>query len=140
MSSLSRSRRTPAAMATARAARRNVRLAAWALLWPLTCVAADPAWLVVGGHAERGAALITTYGCGACHTVPGVKGARGNVGPPLTRFGDRTYVAGMLRNSPANLIRWIRDPQGVVPGNAMPNMGVTEADARDLAAYLYTLR
>ena len=46
----------------------------------------------------------------------------------------------MLRNSPANLVRWIRDPQGVVPGNAMPNMGVSDAEARDIAAYLYTLR
>lgn len=55
-------------------------------------------------------------------------------------LGGAWVVAGMLRNSPANLIRWIRDPQGVVPGNAMPDMGVTEADARDIAAYLYTLR
>jgi cytochrome c len=101
---------------------------------------AGPAWRVVGGTAQHGPALIIAYGCAGCHTVPGVKGARGNVGPPLTRFGDRTYIAGMLRNTPANLVRWIRDPQGVLPGNAMPNMGVTEAEARDIAAYLYTLR
>jgi cytochrome c1 len=62
------------------------------------------------------------------------------VGPPLTRFGDRTFIAGMLRNEPANLMRWLRDPQGVVPGNAMPNMGIDEQQARDLAAFLYTLR
>ncbi|MDQ6685763.1 MAG: c-type cytochrome, partial [Pseudomonadota bacterium] len=97
-------------------------------------------WQVVGGDAKRGPALIVAYGCAACHTVPGVDGAIGNVGPPLTRIGDRTYIAGMLRNTPPNLVRWIRDPQGVVPGNAMPNMGVTEAQARDIAAYLYTLR
>jgi len=83
---------------------------------------------------------ITQFGCAACHTIPGIKGAKGNIGPPLIRFGDRTYVAGMLRNTPPNLVRWIREPQAVVPGNAMPNMGVSEADARDIAAYLYTLR
>lgn len=103
-------------------------------------VAARPAWSVVGGDAKRGPALIVAYGCAACHTVPGVSGAHGNVGPPLTRFGDRTYIAGMLRNTPSNLVRWIRDPQGVAPGNAMPNTGVTEAQARDIASYLYTLR
>ncbi|MDQ2735950.1 MAG: c-type cytochrome [Pseudomonadota bacterium] len=111
-----------------------------AMLVAPASVLAGPAWRVVGGNAQHGPPLIVAYGCAACHTVPGVKGARGNVGPPLTRFGDRTYIAGMLRNTPANLVRWIRDPQGVLPGNAMPNMGVTEAEARDIAAYLYTLR
>lgn len=102
--------------------------------------AAGPAQVVPRADAQRGAQWITAFGCAACHTVPGIKNAQGNVGPPLTRFGDRTYIAGMLRNTPANLVRWIRDPQGVVPGNAMPNMGVTEAQASDIAAYLYTLR
>ena len=69
-----------------------------------------------------------------------MKNADGNVGPPLNRIGERTYIAGMLRNTPANLVRWIREPQAVVPGNAMPNMGISEAEARDIAAYLYTLR
>ena len=102
--------------------------------------AAEPVWAVPGGSAQRGAQRITQFGCAACHTIPGIKGAKGNIGPPLIRFGDRTYVAGMLRNTPPNLVRWIREPQAVVPGNAMPNMGVSEADARDIAAYLYTLR
>ena len=137
---MKRSRRSLFARNATRPAPLVVAAAASALLLPLAVAAGDPAWLVVGGHAERGPALITSYGCGACHTVPGVKGADGNVGPPLTRFGDRTYIAGMLRNSPSNLIRWIRDPQGVIPGNAMPNMGVSDAEARDMAAYLYTLR
>lgn len=137
---MTRSRNSPGSTDATRVAPLVLGVATLALLLPLVCEAADPAWLVVGGHAERGPALITTYGCGACHTVPGVKGANGNVGPPLTRFGDRTYVAGVLRNSPSNLIRWIRDPQGVIPGNAMPDMGVTDAEARDIAAYLYTLR
>jgi cytochrome c len=115
-------------------------IAAFAADAPVAVLAADPAWIVPGGDARRAPALIKSLGCAGCHTVPGVSGATGNVGPPLTRFGDRTYVAGMLRNTPDNLIRWIRDPQGVVPGNAMPNMGVSAADARDIAAYLYTLR
>ena len=107
---------------------------------PVSALAAGPVWIVPGGDARRAPALIQSLGCAGCHTVPGVSGARGNVGPPLTRFGDRTYVAGMLRNTPDNLIRWIRDPQSVIPGNAMPNMGVTPGEARDIAAYLYTLR
>jgi cytochrome c1 len=101
---------------------------------------AEPAWAVGGGDAGRGIRLIGSLGCAACHTIPGVAGARGNVGPPLSRFGDRVFIAGMLPNTPSNLVRWIRDPQGVVPGNAMPDMKVSEADARDIAAYLYTLR
>lgn len=102
--------------------------------------AAGPAWNVAGGDARRGPKLIVHFGCAGCHTVPGVAGARGTVGPPLTQFAARGYIAGMLRNTPPNLVRWIRDPQGVVPGNAMPNMGVSDAQARDIAAYLYTLR
>jgi cytochrome c1 len=115
-------------------------MAALALLATISTTAEGPVWRVIGGDPQRGPGLIVAYGCAACHTVPGVSGANGNVGPPLTRFGGRTYIAGMLRNSPANLVRWIRDPQGVVPGNAMPNMGVSDAEARDIAAYLYTLR
>jgi len=111
-----------------------------ALILLAATASASPAWRVVGGNARRGPALIEAYGCAACHTVPGVRNANGNVGPPLTRFGDRTYIAGVLRNTPENLIRWIRVPQSVVPGNAMPDMGVTDAQARDIAAYLYTLR
>jgi len=106
----------------------------------LSAQAAGPVWAIPGGSAQRGAERIAQYGCAACHTVPGVKNANGNVGPPLTRFGDRTYIAGMLANTPPNLIRWIREPQTVIPGNAMPNMGVSENDARDIAAFLYTLR
>ena len=102
--------------------------------------AAEPAWNVVGGDALRGAKLIRQFGCASCHMIPGIPGAHGNVGPPLTRFGDRAFVAGMLSNTPPNLVRWLRDPQGVIPGNAMPNMGVSDAEARDIAAYLYKLR
>jgi putative membrane protein len=95
---------------------------------------------VVGGNAEHGAALINTYGCGSCHSVPGVVNADGLVGPPLNRFGSRVYIAGLLYNTPDNLMAWIRHPQRFVPGVVMPDMGVTGQDARDIAAYLESLR
>ena len=62
------------------------------------------------------------------------------VGPPLVGWARRTMVAGYLPNTPDQLVRWITAPQSVAPGNAMPNLGVTDRDARDIAAYLYTLR
>ena len=95
--------------------------------------------VVPGGEAERGRALVARYGCGSCHVIPGVPGAHGTVGPPLTSFAQRAYIAGTLRNEPGSLVRWIRFPQSVEPGTVMPDLGVTEPDARDIAAYLYTL-
>ncbi|MGH8599103.1 MAG: c-type cytochrome [Burkholderiales bacterium] len=79
------------------------------------------------------------YGCASCDTVPGVDGADGNVGPPLTRIGPY-YIAGVLRNTPENMIRFLREPQHVLPSGDMPDMQVTAQDARDITAYLYTLR
>ena len=93
-----------------------------------------------GGQADRGAGLISYYSCGSCHTIPGIAGADGLVGPPLTHFSRRVYIAGVLRNQPDNLVRWIRNPQAVVPGNVMPAMGIDARDARDIAAYLYTIQ
>lgn len=93
-----------------------------------------------GGDPARGARLIGSYGCGACHVVPGIAGADGVVGPPLTLIGRRIYLAGMLRNTPDNMATWLEQPQRIVPGNAMPDMSVTPQDARDIAAYLDTLR
>ena len=91
------------------------------------------------GNASRGAALVSWYGCGACHSIPGIAGANALVGPPLDHFVHRGYVAGMLRNTPDNVVHWIRDPQKVVPGNAMPALGIDDRDAHDITAYLYTL-
>lgn len=99
-----------------------------------------PATAVPGGDAQHGQAAIGRYGCGTCHTIPGVSGANARVGPPLTDWAKRTYIAGELANNPDNLIRWIENPQAVEPGTAMPFLGVSESDARDIAAYLYTLR
>jgi cytochrome c2 len=98
------------------------------------------AQVTTGGDARLGAAAIEKYGCGSCHVIPGISGAVGKVGPPLTGIGGRVYLAGELQNTPDNMIHWIRNPQGVNPKTLMPNVGVTEKDARDIAGYLYTLR
>jgi cytochrome c2 len=92
------------------------------------------------GHPKQGAKLIANLGCGICHSIPGIDDARGRVGPPLAGIADRTVIAGMLPNTPRNMIAWLRAPQSVVPGNVMPNMELDDHDARDIAAYLYTLR
>jgi cytochrome c len=95
---------------------------------------------VRGGDPARGPAAIERYGCIACHAIPGVPAGRGQVGPPLGGIAGRSIIAGHLTNTPENLVRWIRDPQGIEPGTVMPNMGVTDSDARDIAAYLYSLK
>lgn len=77
--------------------------------------------------------------CAACHTVPGVPGAHGNVGPSLKGIARRQIIAGKLANNPANMVRWLMHPQRIVPGNAMPEMGLTQDQAAKIAAYLYTL-
>ena len=100
----------------------------------------DPQRPVAGGDAEKGKAAIAAYGCGACHVIPGVRGADGMVGPPLNAFSRRSYIAGEVPNTAAYLIRWIEVPQSIEPGTDMPNLGVTEREARNIAAYLYTLR
>jgi len=92
------------------------------------------------GNAEHGRQLIASYGCGACHMIPGVHAARGKVGPPLLFFAERTMIAGELPNTPTNLEKWIENPKQVEPKTAMPNLGVKPDEARDMAAYLYTLR
>ena len=97
-------------------------------------------YAVPGGDADRGKAAIAMYGCGSCHTIPGVRDANGTVGPPLMMWSRRTYIAGEVPNTPDFLIRWIEMPQAIEPGTAMPNLGVTEGKARDIAAYLYTIR
>jgi cytochrome c len=92
------------------------------------------------GNFSRGKTAIGRYGCGSCHAIPGIRSARGLVGPPLVFFGLRTYIAGEVPNNPENLVKWLRDPQSVEAGTAMPKLGLSDQDARDVAAYLYTLR
>lgn len=97
-------------------------------------------YTVATGNADHGKALIQGYGCGACHTIPGVHNANGLVGPPLFFFSRRTMIAGELPNTPENLVRWVEHPRNVEPGTAMPDLGLTDDQANDIAAYLYTLQ
>jgi cytochrome c1 len=99
-----------------------------------------PFTAVTGGDARRGRMAIEQRNCGACHTVPGIRTARGLVAPPLDWFARRTFIAGEVPNTPANLVRWIQSPQSIEPRTAMPALGLSEQEARDVAAYLYTLR
>lgn len=93
---------------------------------------------LTGGDPDRGLSAIGRYGCASCHEIPGIGRAR--VGPPLTGVASRAYLAGRLPNTPATMAQWIQHPQAIEPGNVMPEMGVTDDDARDIVAYLYTLR
>jgi len=85
---------------------------------------------------ERGQRLLAQYQCGSCHAIPGVASAGGQAASSLAGFGARSYIAGRLPNQPALLAQWIAKPQSLVPGTLMPDMGVTPADANDMAAYL----
>ena len=94
--------------------------------------------ITTGGDPSRGEALFIQYGCGSCHALRNVRNATGMVGPPLDGVALRVIIGGHLANKPENMERWIRDPQHVAPGTAMPNLDVGEADARDITAFLYT--
>lgn len=89
------------------------------------------------GEPEAGKRLLFAYGCVACHEVPGISGHPGNIGPPLTNWSKRKYIAGNLSYQPDQLVRWLMAPEEVEPDTAMPNLQLTEAEARDMAAYLY---
>jgi len=123
------------------------------LLFPLACIAILAAALaacddtnvrvareLTGGDPGRGRQLLTSYGCVSCHTIPGVLQANATVGPPLTQVAMRSYLAGRIENTPANMMQWIRNPKSVDEKTAMPVTGVTDRDSRDIVAYLYTLR
>jgi cytochrome c1 len=97
----------------------------------------EQTWHVIGGDAARGRLAIFTHGCIGCHTIPGIRNATGNVGPPLTDFAHRMYIGGQLANTPENLVAWLQNPQHFAPGTAMPNQAISEPTARDIAAYLY---
>ena len=94
---------------------------------------------VPGGDRENGKLLLRQFGCGTCHEIPGVADAKGRVGPPLAGVASRIYIAGVLPATPANMMAFIRAPQAYAPRTAMPDLGVTEAHARDMVAYLATL-
>lgn len=102
----------------------------------------DPATArrVVGGDAQRGAALLDGHACTQCHIVPGAVAPRASVGPPLLHFARRTNIGGALPNQPEQLVRFLMNAPLELPGTAMPDLALTEAQARDLAAFLYTLQ
>ena len=111
----------------------------WALLTPILMAGCSPAGTNESRAlaSDRGAQLIRAYGCGACHRIPQIAGANGNVGPPLERLAERVYLAGFLPNTPENLARWIREPQKIAHATAMPDLGVSADDATAMAAYFY---
>jgi putative membrane protein len=98
------------------------------------------AYQITGGDADRGKYAIARYGCGSCHTIPGIRAASGLVGSPLNRIASQTYIAGVLTNTPEHMSRWIKDPLSVDSLTAMPNLAVTDGEIVDIVAYLYTLR
>lgn len=101
--------------------------------------AAVPVQDAGAGDAAAGRQALQQYLCATCHVIGGIPGATRHVGPPLDGIARRQYIAGVLPNTPANLAHWIRKPTEIDPLSAMPDLGVTEKDARDIAAFLYTL-
>jgi cytochrome c len=93
---------------------------------------------LTGGEPARGPDLIRRYGCGGCHTISAVRGADGEVAPPLDQLRKRVYIGGVLENSPDALVRWIASPRSFSPNTAMPSTGISEAEARHVAAFLYS--
>ncbi|MDP9113538.1 MAG: c-type cytochrome [Acidobacteriota bacterium] len=112
------------------------------LLLPLLLTAAcgpRTSEVSTGGNLAAGEDDLYRVGCGSCHTIPGIVGAHGKVGPSLEGIGNHSYVAGQLPNQPPNMEHWIQHPQSVHPNTLMPELGLTDAQSRDIAAYLYSL-
>jgi cytochrome c len=108
------------------------------LTWQTQHQSETVARAMTGGNPMRAPQLIRRYGCAGCHTIPGIPGGDGQVGGPLADIKYRVYVGGVATNSPDNLVRWIVSPQAFSPRSAMPATGISEMEARDVAAYLYS--
>ena len=93
-----------------------------------------------GGDEKRGRQLIDQYGCTSCHSIPGVEGPKGMIGPPLDHIASRPTLARKFPNTPETMMRWLQDPQAMDPQNAMPNLGITPADSRDITAFLFSIK
>jgi cytochrome c len=107
-----------------------------------SCACADdPSYdpKVPQGDPQRGRLALAAFECGVCHVIPGVTGAHGMVGPPLDSMRSNVYIAGKFPNTPDVLVRFIVDAPALAPETAMPNVGVAELQARDMAAYLYSV-
>jgi cytochrome c2 len=114
-----------------------VVVAGGGVAWSARQQAVRVARAMTGGDPAHAPDIMRRYGCGGCHTIPGLAGADGQVGPPLTGLVHRVYIGGGANNSPDNLVTWIVSPQTFAPRTAMPATGITAAEARDVAAYLY---
>jgi len=95
---------------------------------------------MTGGDVARGRTAIGKYGCAGCHTIPGIDNAGATVGPTLDRIASRPQLGRQVPNTPENIMKWLQHPQQINPQTTMPAMGVTDGDAKDIAAFLYTLR
>ena len=95
---------------------------------------------LTGADARAGLATIERVGCAACHRIPGVDWPQGTVGGSLDGFADRSMIAGRFPNQPDILAVWIRNAPSMSATTGMPAMPITPAEARDVAAYLYTLK
>jgi cytochrome c len=104
------------------------------------CAKEEPASRVVGGDPERGRLLVQQYQCAACHFIPEVQGPNGDAGPSLESMGRLSYIAGSIPNQPENMIRFLQNPPAVKPGTLMPALGITDDEARHMAAFMYSLK
>ncbi|TFZ07148.1 c-type cytochrome [Ramlibacter henchirensis] len=91
------------------------------------------------GDVAAGRLATERYLCVTCHVIPGFVSASHHVGPPLDGMGKRSFIAGVLPNTPDNMVRFLLQPQQVDPLTAMPALGMSQQDARDIAAFLATL-
>lgn len=105
--------------------------------WDRSSEAEAVARALTGGDPGKAGALVTRFGCAGCHTIGGLPGADGKVAPPLAGIRERVFVGGVLPNTADNLMNWIVEPQAYSPNSAMPVTGISKAEARDVAAFLY---
>ena len=104
------------------------------------CTKEAPASRVAGGDPERGRLLVQQYQCAACHFIPEVQGPNGDAGPSLQAMGRMSYIAGSIPNQPENMIRFLQNPPAVKPGTLMPALGISNEEARHMAAFMYSLK
>jgi len=109
-----------------------------ALAWSSQQQTEEIARAMTGGDPTHAPELFRRYGCTGCHTISGIPGADGQVGPPLSDLVHRVYIGGVATNSADHLVQWITSPQSLSPQTVMPPSGISEAEARDIAAYLYS--
>ena len=104
------------------------------------CAKEEPASRVAGGDPERGRLLVQQYQCAACHFIPEVQGPNGDAGPSLQSMGRMSYIAGSIPNQPENMIRFLQNAPAVKPGTLMPALGISDDEARHMAAFMYSLK